>query len=189
MTLIPRLEGERVSLREFRREDIPEIHAWTNDSEIVRFLSWAIFPQTLRETERFVDAQMSGADPMNRGFIIALLDDDSCIGSSGVTNIDWRNRSGELGIVIGKRDYLGKGYGREAVDLLVRFAFNELNLHRVGLQVFDFNERAIRSYRKSGLVEEGRLREAFYREGTYHDIVLMGITEGEFRLRSASAKD
>ena len=125
---------------------------------------------------------------MNRGFVIGLVDGDPCIGSTGLINLDWRNRSGELGIVIGKRDYLGKGYGKEAVDLLLGFGFNELNLHRIGLQVFDFNERAIRSYTKSGLVEEGRLREAFYREGAFHDIVLMGITEEEFRLRSASGK-
>ena len=181
---MPRLQSERVILREFRREDIPAIHAWTNDREIVRFLSWAVFPQTLRETERFVEQQMSGEDPMNRGFVIGLHEGDPCIGTTGLIPIDWRNRSAELGIVIGKHEYLGKGYGREAVDLLLGFGFNELNLHRIGLQVFDFNERAIRAYRKSGLVEEGRLREAFYREGSYHDILIMGITEEEFRLRS-----
>ena len=182
---MPRIKGERVVLREFRREDIPEIHAWANDPETVRFLSWAVFPQTLRETERFVETQMTGEDPLNRGFVIGVIDGDPCIGSTGLHKIDWRNRCAELGIVIGKRDYLGKGYGKEAVDLLLGFGFNELNLHRIGLQVFDFNERAIRSYRKSGLVEEGRLREAFYREGAYHDIVFMGLTEEEFRLRSA----
>ena len=180
---MPRVQGEHVVLREFRREDVPEIHAWTNDREIVRFLSWAVFPQTLRETERFVEQQISGEDPLHRGFVIGLNEGDPCIGTTGLIPIDWRNRSAELGIVIGKREYLGKGYGREAVDLLLGFGFHELNLHRIGLQVFDFNERAIRAYRKSGLVEEGRLREAFYREGSYHDIVLMGITEEEFRLR------
>lgn len=178
---LPRFEGKKVVLREFRLEDVPVIHAWVNDPFIVRFLSWAIFPQTLRETERFVETQMSGEDPMNRAFVISLRGDDLCIGTTGLTNIDWRNRSGELGIVIGNHDYLGKGYGKEAVDLLLGFGFNELNLHRVGLQVFDFNERAIRSYQKSGLLEEGRLREAFFREGNYHDIVLMGITEEQFK--------
>lgn len=186
---MPRIQGEKVLLREFRREDIPVIHAWTNDPEIVHYLAWAVFPQTLRETERFVEAQMSGEDPMNRGFVIGLVEGDSCIGTTGLINIDWRNRSGELGIVIGKREYLGKGYGKEAVDLLLGFGFRELNLHRISLQVFDFNERAIRSYQKSGLVEEGRLREAFYRDGTYHDIVIMGMTEEEFRLRSATGGD
>lgn len=181
---MPRIEGENVVLREFRREDVPVIHAWVNDPQIVRFLSWAVFPQTLRETERFVETQLSGEDPMSRAFVIALRDADQCIGTTGLIPIDWRNRCGELGIVIGNRDYLGRGYGGHSVDLLLGFAFNELNLHRIGLQVFAFNERAIRSYRKSGLVEEGRLREAFYREGNYHDIVLMGITEEEFRLRS-----
>jgi RimJ/RimL family protein N-acetyltransferase len=186
---MPRIESERVVLREFRLEDIPVIHAWTNDREIVRFLGWAVFPQTQRETERFVETQISGEDPMNRAFVISLREADLCIGTAGVINVDWRNRSGELGIVIGNPSYLGKGYGKESVDLLLGFSFNELNLHRVGLQVFDFNQRAIHSYLKSGFVEEGRLREAFFREGDYHDIVLMGITEEEFRLRSPAEEN
>jgi RimJ/RimL family protein N-acetyltransferase len=186
---LPHIEGRNVVLREFRREDVPSIQAWVNDPEIVRFLSWAVFPQTLRGTERFVEVQMNGEDPMNRAFVIALRDGDRCIGTTGLAHIDWRNRSGELGIVIGNHDYLGKGYGTEAVDLLLGFGFDELNLHRIGLQVFDFNQRAIRSYLKSGLVEEGRLREAFYREGNYHDIVLMGITEEEFHARAQDRQD
>ncbi|MFQ5791226.1 MAG: GNAT family N-acetyltransferase [Acidobacteriota bacterium] len=183
---MPRIEGKQVVLREFRREDVPVIHSWANDPSVVRYLTWAVFPQTLRETEHFVESQMGGNDPLNRGFVIALREGDTCIGTTGCHNIDWRNRCAELGIVIGKRDYLGKGYGTEAVDLLLGFSFRELNLHRVFLRVFDFNERAVQAYRKCGFVEEGRLREAFFREGRYHDILLMGILEEEYRSRSSS---
>ena len=73
---LPRFEGKKVVLREFRLEDVPVIHVWVNDPLIVRFLSWAIFPQTLRETERFIQTQMSGEDPMNRAFVISLRDDE-----------------------------------------------------------------------------------------------------------------
>lgn len=178
---MPRVDGERVCLREFRREDLEVIHSWTNDPEILRFLSWGIFPQTRKETERFVETQMSGEDPLNRSLVVALRDGEACIGTGGLHHIEWRNRCGELGIVIGKRDCLGKGYGSEAVELLLRFGFDTLNLHRIYLQVFDFNERALRTYRKCGFREEGRLREAFFRDGAYHDILVMGMLEAEFR--------
>ena len=92
---MPRVEGKKVVLREFLPQDVPVIHAWVNDPLIVRFLSWAIFPQTQRETERFVETQMGGEDPMNRAFVISLRDNDLCIGTTGLINIDWRNRSGD----------------------------------------------------------------------------------------------
>ena len=116
---MPHIEGPRVFLREFRRDDIPVIHSWVNDPEILRFLSWGIFPQTQKETERFVEAQMSGEDPLSRVLVISLQEGDTCIGTTGCHNIDWRNRSAELGIVIGKPEYLGKGYGTEATELLL----------------------------------------------------------------------
>jgi RimJ/RimL family protein N-acetyltransferase len=184
---MPCLEGERVILREFRQEDIPLIHAWVNDREVVRYLSWAVFPQTARETESFVEAQMRQADPLNRAFVIALREPEGlCIGTIGCHKIDWRNRNAELGIVVGRKEYQSKGYGTEATWLLLGFCFDELNLHRVYLQVFDFNQRAVRSYLKCGFVEEGRLRQAFFRDGHYHDIVVMGLLAAEFQaLRSS----
>ena len=183
---MPRVEGKRVCLREFRREDVEIIHSWVNDPAIVQFLSWGVFPQTRKATECFVETQMTGADPLNRAFVVALRDGDGCIGTAGCHQIDWRSRSAELGIVIGKSDCLGKGYGSEAVQLLLAFGFDELNLHRIYLRVFDFNDRALRTYRKCGLTEEGRLREAFFRDGAYHDVILMGILEEEFRSRRGS---
>ncbi len=140
-------------------------------------------PKTLRETETYVEVQMARADPLNRAFVITLRADASSIGVTGCHNIDWPNRAAEIGIYIGEPEKLGKGYGTEAMELLLAFCFNELNLHRVFLRVFDFNGRAIESYRKCGFKEEGRLREAFFREGHYHDIVVMSILEEEFRAR------
>lgn len=186
---MPRLEGERVALREFRQEDVAILHGWVNDREVVRYLSWAVFPQTLRDTESFVEAQMRGADPLNRAFVIALREpEELCIGTLGCHNIDWRSRNAELGIVVGRREYLGKGYGAEAMRLLLGFCFDELNLHRVFLRVFDFNQRAIGSYLKCGFLEEGRLRQAFFRDGQYHDVVVMGLLAQEFQASRAGAE-
>lgn len=177
------IAGERVLLRDFRHEDIPLIHGWVNDHDVTRFLLEG-FPRTWKQTQRFVQAHMAGIDPLNHALAVSRVGDHSSIGMGGCYNIDWGNRAAELGIVIGETGYLGKGYGTEAIELLLVYGFRELNLHRMFLRVFDFNQRAIRSYRKCGFIEEGRLREAFLRDGVYHDIILMSILEDEHRART-----
>lgn len=74
----------------------------------------------------------------------------------------------------------GQGIGRDAFELLLNYAFNELNFHRLSLRVFSFNRRAITLYKKLGFKEEGIMREAFYRSGQWHDIHMMGILKGEY---------
>jgi RimJ/RimL family protein N-acetyltransferase len=175
------IEADRVVLREIRRDDVSHLHRWLTDPESAHLLSMRNHPQTVRETERFVEAQISGADPLNRAFIIGLRDREiPAIGTTGCYNIDWRNRSGELGIVIGEKTYRERGYGAEALELVLKFGFHKLDMHRLYVRVFDFNQHAIRTYRKCGMAEEGRLREAHYREGRYHDIVIMSILEDEY---------
>jgi RimJ/RimL family protein N-acetyltransferase len=177
---MPTIEGEGLVLRDISRDDIPVIHRWLSDPETVGLTTWRSPPQTTRETERFVEAQTSGDDPLNRAFVILLRENRARIGIVGCFNIDWRNRSGELGIVIGEKKYRARGHGPEAMKLILAFGFEELNLHRLDLRVFDFNDRAIKSYRKCGLVEECRLREVLFRDGEYHDIVIMSILEDEY---------
>ena len=96
------------------------------------------------------------------------------------TKVDWKNRNAELGIAIWKKDYWGKGYGADAIKTLLKYAFHELNLHKVYLRVYDFNKRAIRCYEKAGFKKEGILREVFWRNGKWHDTILMGILQSEF---------
>jgi RimJ/RimL family protein N-acetyltransferase len=177
---MPTIEGERVLLRELSRDVHAIFHRWLSDPEIARDISWRGHPQTSRETERFIEAQISGGDPLNRAFIIYLLESATPIGTTGCYNIDWNNRSAELGIVIGEKPYRGQGYGTEAMKRVLTFGFRELALHRLYLRVFDFNEGALKSYRKCGLVEEGRLREAYYRDGRFHDVVIMSILSDEY---------
>jgi RimJ/RimL family protein N-acetyltransferase len=177
---LPLLEGRRVTLRGFLIEDIQSIYGWLRRPEIARYLYSASLPKTLRETETYVEQQIGHVDPLNRAFIIALRAEATSIGVTGCHNIDWPNRSAEIGIYIGEPEQLGKGYGTEAMELLLAYSFNELNLHRVFLRVFDFNSRAIESYRKCGFSEEGRLREVIFREGDYHDVLVMSILEEEF---------
>ena len=173
------MEGKNVCLRDLCLQDASLIRRWVSDTEVNQFLMEG-FPRTEREVERFVEAQKGNLDPLNRALAVALREDGTCIGLIGCYGIDWSSRNAELGVIIGRKEHLGRGYGSEAVKLLVSFAFNELGLHRIFLRVFDFNERAIQSFRKCGFVEEGRLREAYFREGTYHNILVMSILEHEY---------
>lgn len=83
-------------------------------------------------------------------------------------------------IDIGEKEYWGSGYGFEAVNVLLTYAFLEQNIHRISLNVFAFNERAIRLYERIGFQQEGRSREAIFRDGRYHDIIQMGLLQTEF---------
>ena len=94
--------------------------------------------------------------------------------------MDERNRHAELGVVIGEKAYWGQGYGSDAICTLLRFGFEEMNLHRIYLRVYEDNARGIRAYEKCGFCQEGRLREANFRQGRYHDELVMGILSHEF---------
>lgn len=183
-----RIEGKKVVLRDLSSEDSDLVYGWANDPEIHRFLLGG-FPRTHKEVGQFVASQVGGTDPLNRALAVARQDGQTSIGIVGCFNIDWQSRNAELGAIIGHRDHLGKGYGTEAVELLCSFAFNQLGLHRLFLRVFDFNERAIQSYRKCGFVEEGRLRETHYRDGNYVDIIIMSILEEEYLARTRELKN
>ncbi|MGE5572869.1 MAG: GNAT family N-acetyltransferase [Bacteroidota bacterium] len=176
--------SNRVVLREFRREDIGPIHQWVNNENIIKYLTFPLFPQSLEETTEFLERQLHKKGAPNEGiFAIALKDDPKLeyIGAIGLHAIDYRNRHCELGIVIGREDLLGKGLGREAIGLALEFAFNFLNMHKVNLRVFEYNERGRRCYLKCGFREEGRIREQRFYDSRYWDEIIMGMTGDEFR--------
>jgi RimJ/RimL family protein N-acetyltransferase len=108
------------------------------------------------------------------------LDTEAYIGQVNLDSIDWKNRVGRIGIVIGSIEHMGYGYGTEAMKLLIAFAFHEMNLNRLELEVYDFNERAYRCYLSCGFKEEGRLRERQYKNGRYSDVIQMGILRSEW---------
>lgn len=173
------LFGEGVRLRSIEREDIPTFVRWFNDPEVRQYLLM-YEPMSKAKEERWFE------DYLNRKndylfAIEALIDDEwTHIGNTGLHQIDWKNRMAVFGIVLGEKAYWGQGLGSDAARILLRFAFEELNLHRVELEVFDFNPRAIRSYEKVGFRHEGTRREAFFRNGRYQDVHLMSILQKEF---------
>ncbi|MFM1650700.1 GNAT family N-acetyltransferase [Brevibacillus sp. B_LB10_24] len=177
---MPRILGKRIVLREYMQEDLPHMREWVNDPEIVNQLSDIfLYPQTLNDTEGFLQAMLEKRGEQ-RGFVIAHKDTAAYIGQIDLHQIDWKNRVAEMGIVIGRACDQGKGYGSEAVRLLQGFVFERLNLHKLELKVHDFNAQAYHCYLKCGFREEGRIRQKYYLNGTYHDVIYMGILKTEY---------
>jgi RimJ/RimL family protein N-acetyltransferase len=102
------------------------------------------------------------------------------IGNLSLMHINWKDRTAELGIVIGDKSQWGKGYAQDAIQTLLAFAFGEMNLNRVYLRVYADYTLAINAYHKCGFTQEGCLREDIYAEGVYHDMLVMGILKREF---------
>ncbi len=179
--------GKKVRLRAFREDDLKSAITWINNPVVTRYLT-DMRPRSIVEERAWLDRAMRNDDPTAVMLVIETSDGEYA-GSVGLMHIDVRNRHAEAGIVIARPEDWGRGLGTEAMQLILRHAFEELNLHRILLRVFTFNERAIKSYVKLGFVEEGRLRENMFRHGAWHDTVLMGILADEYFARHGRTED
>ena len=163
------LEGRLVRLRAFEQSDLDTNHAFVNDFETLKgMLSGLPLPASYADERRWLDQQTS----YTRGEYQFAVEDGGgdLVGRCGLIRVDWKNRLGEIGIMIGT-PYRGRGYGTEAMELLCRFAFREMNLHKLKVSVFAFNKAAIRCYEKNGFVQEGLLKAEIFRDGAYQDVV------------------
>jgi len=172
------IPGKRVRLRAYREDDLKNALAAMNNAAVTRYLKF-MQPMSQASEREWLERSMRGEHP-NQFNLAVESNDSEFIGSVGLMNIDQRNRDAELGILIGRPDDWGKGFGTEAALLMLRHGFEEMNLHRIHLRVYDYNVRGIKSYVKLGFKEEGRLRQAHFRHGGWHDIVIMGILADEF---------
>ncbi|ABR31666.1 acetyltransferase [Thermosipho melanesiensis] len=173
------IEGKFVRLREYKREDLEKARAFINNFEIKKNLILGIpFPLRVEDEIKWYE-EINPHSEKSYSFAIELKEIEEYIGGCGIFNINWKNSFCEVGIFLGP-EYLSKGYGAEAMKLLVNFIFTEMNLNKVRLSVFSFNKRAIRSYEKVGFKKEGVLREEIYRDGKYWDVIVMGILKREW---------
>jgi RimJ/RimL family protein N-acetyltransferase len=171
--------GERIRFRAVEKEDLPKFVSWLNDPE-VRHGLLLHNPLSQSEEEGWYEKMLTR--PVDQHVMVIEVrlpggEDDNpawkMIGSLAFDKIDWRVRAAEFGIEIGDKDFWNKGYGTEAVRLLVQHGFNTLNLNRIFLHVFETNPRAIRVYEKAGFTLEGRERQAEFREGRFIDVLRM----------------
>ncbi len=176
-------KGSLVRLSAIDPQELSKAYAvWNRDSEFRRLLDSD--PARLYSSKAGADffrKLLEDATPEQHYFNIRALEDNRLLGDIGldITN-NWNGRSAMVGIGIGDRQDWGKGYGTEALRLILRFAFTEINLNRVALNVFDYNARAIRSYEKAGFKHEGRARGALLRDGKRSDLIYMSILRDEW---------
>ncbi len=138
------------------------------------------YARPLSEEEAALRLNPEEVDPNKVEFHLRTLADDRLIGFVALHSIEWNNGSGILAVGIGETRYRGKGYGTDALRLLLRYAFHELNLFRLGLDVIATNTRAIHAYEKLGFQHEGRMRDAVLRDGRRTDRIVMGILRDEW---------
>jgi RimJ/RimL family protein N-acetyltransferase len=173
------LKGEKVTLRSVERDDLKRLHELERDVELMLLGDGDWQPVPLAAFEKNFDKYLETEE--KDWFVIEV--DGKVIGSIGLHHKNRRDGSSQFGISIYDRAYLSQGYGREAVQLLLDWAFRVQNYRRIWLDTLATNERAIRSYRACGFVEEGRLRQHFYHDGEYVDAVLMGLLRNEWDAR------
>ena len=168
------LRGTHVTLRAIRRGDLPRLNAFNNDVAVeLAGGGDPPLPQSLERLEAEFDSSTGSGGRDGTSFAIEV--DGVMIGQCALFNLHPVAHRMELGITIGDQNYWGKGYGSEAVQLLVDYGFRHHNLHRIFLEVHARNERAIRAYQACGFVEEGRLRQHVWSDGSYDDLVIMGV--------------
>jgi RimJ/RimL family protein N-acetyltransferase len=169
------LEGEKVILRTIRKDDIEHWLKWLNDSDILKYFS-PMSGVTREDEEQFYNNMRKS--PNNKVYTIMTIE-EKVIGITALKNINREWSNAEIGITIGEKDEWGKGYGADAIRVLIKFAFDRVNLHRVYLHVSEENKGGIRCYEKVGFKTEGVLRENQYSDGAYRNTVVMGILRGE----------
>ena len=177
------LKGRLVHLAAVDPEEVSKsFAAWNRDSEYKRLLDTE--PPRLHSTKAvkdWMEKELEKYSDTMYWFTIRSAADNQLLGDINLDVVGWNSRDAFVGLGIGPRDFWGKGYGTEAMQLALQFAFTELNLHRVTLTVFEYNPRAIRSYEKAGFRLEGRLRGAILREGRRWDVLYMGVLRDEWR--------
>ena len=169
------LRGKLVRLTVEEPETLASLESrWSADSEYSRLLDWDPARRfSTKNSLKWIEKQYE--NDANYAFTIRTLDGNRIIGGIGLDGIHWSHRDCFVGVGLGEREFWGKGYGTDAMRIILRYAFTELNLHRVTLDVFEYNQRGVHSYEKAGFVEEGRARGLVLRESRRWDVIYMGI--------------
>lgn len=180
-------EGSVVLLRPLERTDLNERYlSWLNDPEVTRYTETGMFPSTAEDLDNYY----RGLTGSKNDVILAVVDKKSGrhIGNVKLGPIHWIHRSATLGILIGEKEFWGKGVGLEATRLMVEYGFSRLNLHRIDLGLFAEHEVAVRCYEQAGFKVEGRMREDLFQGGEYKDRLWMGLLRSEYKPAEANPR-
>jgi RimJ/RimL family protein N-acetyltransferase len=173
-------KGKLIKLTAVRDSDAEEMARWQENSDYLRKVDtdFAV-PKSVEFMREHDRSKGSG----NIEFRLRTIEDDKLIGFVALHSMEWNNQACLLAIGIGNPEYRGKGYGTESLNLILHYAFYELNLNRVGLDVISYNLPAIKAYERAGFIVEGQMRKAVLRDGKQYDRVIMGILHEEWLKR------
>ncbi|KUP22459.1 acetyltransferase [Paenibacillus sp. DMB5] len=174
------LTGERVYLRPLNREDA-EVYYHMFFGEETRRLTGTQKHINKEQISAYIDRK--AGDDSGVLLLIALKENDEVIGDIAIQDMDRGNRTANLRLAIGEERHQNRGYGREALLLMLEYGFGILNLHRIELEVYTFNSRAEHVYESVGFVREGVRRQTLFYNHEYHDVVMMSMLEQEYRER------
>lgn len=171
--------GDKVILRQIQEDDIEEYYIAGfsfEDKEINRLTGTKV-----KVTKELIEEYVKRISKDENRYDFLILDKDrNIIGESVINEFDEDINAANFRIVIFKSENLGKGFGSEAIKLTIKFAFEKVNLNRLQLDVFDFNERAQKAYKKAGFILEGRLRDVEIIDNKYCDVLIMSILKRDY---------
>ena len=173
MKYFKKIEGEKVYLSPMNLEDIEKYVKWMNDFSTTDGLGSSSKVTTFESERAWL---INNMDKKEQQFAIVLKETDKLIGNCGFCDINHLHQKGEVGLFIGEEENRSKGYGTEALSLLVEYGFNYLNLKNIMLKVFSFNKRAIKSYEKIGFKVFGKRTEDYYLKILSHLIIWQEIS-------------
>ena len=180
------LEGKYVELRQIEESDLPKLRDWRN-SPYIRAYTRGYRPLNMLNQNKWLSSLLT--DQTNIMFIIERLESSEIIGCCGLTHINWKEGHGEVSIYIGEEKWQEKGYASDTLQLLLKYGFCELRLHRIYAIIFEYNESSIKFFEKNGFKLEGRHREARFWDGKFHDELVYGILDYEYFGKSSGNKD
>jgi len=174
--------GKLVRLSAYDPEEMSKANVrWNRNSEYFRLLnSSAPWMLSAKAVSKLMEEEMGELSIASYFFTIRTLAEDKLIGDLNLEVVDWSGRDAFVGLGIGETEYWSKAYGTDTMNVLLWFAFTEINLRRVTLTVFEYNPRAIRSYEKAGFRHEGRVHRLLNREGRRWDELFMGVLREEW---------
>ena len=171
--------GEKIALRAIRRSDMGAYARWLDNHDVTHFLEMGWKPLSEPDLEATFKSLTESAETV--AFVIEDRASGEAVGTCGLYLIQWVARRAQFNILIGEPSVWDKGFGTEATRLVVGYGFDTLNLESIQLGVNADNDRALKSYEKTGFVHEGRRRKFVYRNGRYYDLVVMGIVREEYQ--------
>ena len=176
MKYFKKLVGDRIYLSPRNSEDVEKFTEWLNDFETTDYTGRSAILTTLEGERKYLE---ENSNP-EATFVIVTLEDNKMIGTVSLEDINWINRTATLGIFIGDKEFRSKGYGTEAIRLILEYGFKYMNLYNIKLDLMEFNERALKCYEKCGFKEYGRRRKCKFVNGKYYDSISMDILADEF---------